>query len=66
MKKKWNKVTAALLMLVMVVTTVLGAAPALSVKAEPVTMGHLKSGSGNANGHFGSATPGTFCFVRKS
>ena len=49
MKKKWNKVTAALLMLVMVVTTVLGAAPALSVKAEPVTMGHLKSGSGNAN-----------------
>ena len=34
MKKKWNKVTAALLMLVMVVTTVLGAAPALSVKAE--------------------------------
>ena len=29
MKKKWNKVTAALLMLVMVVTTVLGAAPAL-------------------------------------
>ena len=56
MKKKWNKVTAALLMLVMVVTTVLGAAPALSVKAEPVTMGHLKSGSGNANGHFGSAT----------
>ena len=32
MKKKWNKVTAALLMLVMVVTTVLGAAPALSVK----------------------------------
>ena len=52
MKKKWNKVTAALLMLVMVVTTVLGAAPALSVKAEPVTMGHLKSGS--------------ICFVRKS
>ena len=61
MKKKWNKVTAALLMLVMVVTTVLGAAPALSVKAEPVTMGHLKSGSGNANGHFGSATQAPGC-----
>ena len=65
MKKKWNKVTAALLMLVMVVTTVLGAAPALSVKAEPVTMGHLKSGSGNANGHFGSATPEAFVCQKK-
>lgn len=66
MKKKWNKVTAALLMLVMVVTTVLGAAPALSVKAEPVTMGHLKSGSGNANGHFGSATPEAFVLSEKA
>ena len=66
MKKKWNKVTAALLMLVMVVTTVLGAAPALSVKAEPDTMGHLKSGSGNANGHFGSATPEAFVLSEKA
>lgn len=63
MKKMWNKVTATFLMLVMVVTTVLGAAPALSVKAEPVTMGRLTSGSGNANGHFGSTTPAPEAFV---
>ena len=57
MKKMWNKVTATFLMLVMVVTTVLGAAPALSVKAEPVTMGRPlfpgpKSDHPNSNSTF--------------
>lgn len=35
-------------------------------QAEPVTMGHLKSGSGNANGHFGSATPEAFVLSEKA
>lgn len=66
MKKMWKNAITIILMLVMVVTTVLVAAPPLSVNAEPVTMGHLTSGGGNANGHFGSETPEAFVLSNKA
>ena len=53
-------------MLVMVVTTVLGAAPALSVKAEPVTMGHLKPEAVMQTDISGSATPEAFVLSEKA
>ena len=65
MKKIWQKASATFLMLVMVATAALVAAPPLPVQAEGVTMGRLTSGSGNANGHFGSETPEAFVLSNK-
>ena len=47
---------------VAVVTTVMAYLPSLEVLAAPIMkeMAHLKSGSGNANAHFGGATPEAF------
>ena len=40
--------------------------PSLHVLAAPKMMAHLKSGSGNANGHFGSQTPEAFVLSDKN
>ena len=39
--------------------------PSLHVLAEPKTMAHIKAGSGNGNGHFGSANPELFVLSDK-
>lgn len=51
-----------MLAVAMVLTTVMTYLPSLEVLAAPITknMAHLKSGSGNANGHLGSSTPEAF------
>lgn len=60
MKKLMKKLSAVLLVAAMVCTTFLSYMPLLDVLAAPKMMAHLKAGSGNANGHFGSATPEAF------
>lgn len=60
MKKFWKKLTASILAAAMICTMVIGALPSLDVLAAPKTMAHLKAGSGNGNGHFGSAAPEAF------
>lgn len=62
MKKSMRKAMAGLLAVVMVCASFLTYLPAMDVSAAPVTkkMAHLKSGSGNANGHFGGGTPEAF------
>ena len=59
MKRAWKSLASVMLAAAMVVTTVMAYLPSLEVLAAPIMkeMAHLKSGSGNANGHFGSATP---------
>lgn len=39
--------------------------PSLSVLAAPKTMAHIKAGSGNGNGHFGSTSPELFVLSDK-
>ncbi|GAA0083683.1 endo-alpha-N-acetylgalactosaminidase family protein [Clostridium sp. CTA-7] len=39
--------------------------PSLHVLAAPKIVGHIKAGSGNGNGHFGSATPEAFVLSDK-
>ena len=60
MKKFWKKLTASFLVMAMVCTTLFGALPSLEVLAAPKMMAHLKAGSGNGNGHFGSGNPEAF------
>ena len=62
MKRAWKSLASVMLAAAMVVTTVMAYLPSLEVLAAPIMkeMAHLKSGSGNANGHFGSATPEAF------
>ena len=62
MKKAWKSLASVVLAVAMVLTTVMAYLPSLEVLAAPITknMAHLKSGSGNANGHFGSGTPEAF------
>ena len=62
MKKAWKSLASVMLAVAMVLTTVMTYLPSLEVLAAPITknMAHLKSGSGNANGHFGSNTPEAF------
>lgn len=61
MKKAEKRVIAALIALAMVFTAFLGYLPSMDVlAAETKTMAHLKSGSGDGNGHFGSGTPEAF------
>lgn len=51
-----------MLAVAMVLTTVMAYLPSLEVLAAPImeNMAHLKSGSGNANGHFGNSAPEAF------
>lgn len=62
MKKAWKSLASIMLAAVMVITTVMTYLPSLEVLAAPIEkqMAHLKAGSGNANGHFGSDTPEAF------
>ena len=62
MKRAWKSLASVMLAAAMVVTTVMAYLPSLEVLAAPIMkeMAHLKSGSGNANGHFGSDTPEAF------
>lgn len=57
MKNGMKKIGAVILALVMVCTTFLGYLPPVNVQAATKSMAHLKSGSGNGNGHFGSTNP---------
>lgn len=66
MKKLMKKLSAVLLVAAMVCTTFLSYMPSLDVLAAPKMMAHLKAGSGNANGHFGSATPEAFVLSDKA
>lgn len=67
MKKAWKSLASIMLAAVMVITTVMTYLPTLEVLAAPITkqMAHLKAGSGNANGHFGSGTPEAFILSDK-
>ena len=62
MKKAWKSLAASVLAAAMVITSAMTYLPSLEVLAAPIMkeMAHLKSGSGNANGHFGSTTPEAF------
>ena len=60
MKKYFSKLAAGFLALAMVLGMTLAHLPSLDVLAAPVTMAHLKAGSGNGNGHFGSSNPEAF------
>lgn len=62
MKKVWKSLAASALAAAMVITSAMTYLPSLEVLAAPIMkeMAHLKSGSGNANGHFGSGTPEAF------
>ena len=62
MKKAWKSLASLMLAVAMVLTTVMTYLPSLEVLAAPImkNMAHLQSGSGNANGHFGSSTPEAF------
>lgn len=62
MKKAWKSLAASVLAAAMVITSAMTYLPSLEVLAAPIMkeMAHLKSGSGNANGHFGSGTPEAF------
>lgn len=62
MKKAWKSLASVMLAVAMVLTTVMTYLPSLEVLAAPImkNMAHLQSGSGNANGHFGSSTPEAF------
>ena len=62
MKRAWKSLASVMLAAAMVVTTVMAYLPSLEVLAAPIMkeMAHLKSGSGNANAHFGGATPEAF------
>ena len=64
MKKAWKSLASVMLAVAMVLTTVMTYLPSLEVLAAPITknMAHLKSGSGNANGHFGSNTSEALIF----
>ena len=62
MKKAWKSLASAMLAVAMVLTAVMTYLPSLEILAAPIlkNMAHLQSGSGNANGHFGSSTPEAF------
>ena len=62
MKRAWKSLASVMLAVAMVLTTVMTYLPSLEVLAAPVmkNMAHLKSGGGNANGHFGSDNPEAF------
>ncbi|MGN0335171.1 MAG: endo-alpha-N-acetylgalactosaminidase family protein [Lachnospiraceae bacterium] len=67
-KKVTKRLLASVLSFVMVLSTVLGAAPALTAQAAPIvkTMAHLVAGPDNGNGHFGGATPEAFVLSEKA
>ena len=67
MKKAWKSLASMMLAVVMVITTVMTYLPSLEVLAAPIMkeMAHLKSGSGNANAHFGGASPEAFIMSDK-
>ncbi len=62
MRKVWKSLASVMLAVAMVLTTVMTYLPSMEVLAAPImkNMAHLKSGSGNANGHFGSSNPEAF------
>ena len=60
MKKSFKKIAASILALAMILGTVLSWLPSWDVLAAPETMGYLKAGSGNGNGHFGGEKPEAF------
>lgn len=66
MKNGMKKIGAVILALVMVCTTFLGYLPPVNVQAATKSMAHLKSGSGNGNGHFGSTNPEAFVLSDKA
>ncbi len=60
MNKLMKRLSAVLLVAVMVSAVFFSYIPSLKVLAAPKMMAHLKAGSGNGNGHFGNATPEAF------
>ena len=67
MKKVWKSLAASALAAVMAITSAMTYLPSLEVLAAPIMkeMAHLKSGSGNANAHFGGAAPEAFILSDK-
>ena len=63
MKKRMKRIFSAAIAFTVICSTCL--LPSLRVLAAPKMMAHLKSGSGNANGHFGSETPEAFVLSDK-
>lgn len=61
-----KKLSSTVLTLLMVVTGLFSQVPMEVFAAEPATMAHLKSGSGNGNAHFGGASPEAFVLSDKT
>lgn len=62
-KGKFKRIIARVIAFTMISTCLL---PALQPLAAPKMMAHLKSGSGNGNGHFGSEKPEAFILSDKN
>ena len=61
-KGKFKRIIATMVAFTMILTCLL---PSLQSLAAPKMMAHLKSGSGNGNGHFGSENPEAFILSDK-